>query len=100
MHDHSPLCCNRGAEFHFFDATDDIIGADLDLLLERDRLYLHNASGYFGSVPMTLTGGVALGCSADCRLPIADRALQLNSCKLMFSLVCVSYFCRRLRPAA
>lgn len=48
---------SRDASFHFWDATDDITGANLDLLFERDRLYLHNASGSFGAVPMTLTGG-------------------------------------------
>jgi hypothetical protein len=48
----------RGADFHFWDATDDILGADLDLLFEGDRLYLHNASGSFGSVPLTLTGAL------------------------------------------
>ena len=28
----------------------------MDLLFEHDRLYLHNASGFFGAVPMTITG--------------------------------------------
>jgi hypothetical protein len=46
----------RDASFHFWDATDDINGASLDLLFERDRLYLHNARGSFGAVPMNLTG--------------------------------------------
>jgi hypothetical protein len=55
------LCPCRGADFHFWDATDDITDADLDLLFERDRLYLHNARGSFGAVPMTLTGGAGLG---------------------------------------
>lgn len=51
------LSACRDASFHFWDATDDITGASLDLLFERDRLYLHNAAGSFGAVPMTLTGG-------------------------------------------
>ena len=46
----------RGADFHFFDATDDICDADLDLLFERNRLYLHKTTGRFGAVPMTLSG--------------------------------------------
>lgn len=50
----------REAEFHFWDATDDIGGATLDLLFERDRLYLHNASGRFGDVPLKLTGDLDL----------------------------------------
>lgn len=58
------LCSCRGADFHFWDATDDITGADLDLFFERDRLYLHNARGSFGAVPMTLSGvgGVGMLC--------------------------------------
>jgi len=52
----SPCSPARGAHFHFWDATDDISGAHLDLLFERDQLYLHNARGAFGAVPMTLTG--------------------------------------------
>lgn len=63
-----PLPPHRGAEFHFWDATDDITGADLDLVFERDCLYLHNTSGAFGAVPMTLTGvswnAGALACAA------------------------------------
>jgi hypothetical protein len=50
----------RGANFHFWDATDDIIDADLDLLFEGDRLYLHKAKGKFGAVPMRLTGDLDL----------------------------------------
>ena len=50
----------RGANFHFWDATDDILDADLDLLFEGDRLYLHKAKGKFGAVPMTLTGDLDL----------------------------------------
>ena len=49
-------CRCRGADFHFWDAADDIRDADLDLVIEKDRLYLHNATGRFGSVPMTVTG--------------------------------------------
>lgn len=57
-----PLCNDgcRGGEFHFWDSPDDIT-ADMDLLFERDRLYLHNAAGRFGAVPMTLTGGHGQG---------------------------------------
>ena len=50
----------RGADFHFWDATDDIRGADMDLVFERDRLYLHNTTGSFGAVPMSVTGDLGL----------------------------------------
>lgn len=46
----------RGSEFHFWDATDDVLDADLDLVFEGRRLYLHNAVGKFGAVPLTVTG--------------------------------------------
>ena len=42
--------------FHFFDAPDDFSKTKLDLLFEGDRLYMHGAQGFFGAVPMTLTG--------------------------------------------
>ena len=53
-----PLLPPRGASFHFWDATDDITDACLDLLFETDRLYFHNATGRFGAVPMSLTGAL------------------------------------------
>ena len=33
----------RGASLHFWDSPDDILGADMDLVFERDRMYLHGA---------------------------------------------------------
>ena len=47
----------RGGSFHFWDAVDDFSGAHMDLLFEGDRMYVHNASGKFGAVPLTMTGG-------------------------------------------
>jgi hypothetical protein len=51
----------RGSDlaFHFFDAPDDFSRTQLNLLFEGDRLYLHGAHGYFGAVPLTLTGADA-----------------------------------------
>ncbi len=46
----------RGMDFHIWDATDDFSRTDMDLLFEGHRLYLHDASGKFGAVPMTITG--------------------------------------------
>ena len=46
----------RGIDFHIWDATDDFSGTDMDLLFEGHRLYLHDACGKFGAVPMTITG--------------------------------------------
>lgn len=46
--------------FHFVDATDDVSDTKLDLLFEGDRLYLHGAQGFFGAVPLSLTGASSL----------------------------------------
>ena len=46
----------RAGAFHFWDATDDFTQVNMDLLLEGDRLYLHNAHGHFGAAPLTMTG--------------------------------------------
>ena len=50
----------RDLAFHFWEATDDFSKTDIDLLFEGHRLYLHGAEGYFGAVPMNLTGMVSL----------------------------------------
>lgn len=39
-------------DLHFWDAPDDILGANMDLVFEGDRVYLHNARGHFGGVPL------------------------------------------------
>jgi len=50
----------RDSIFHFWDAPDDIIDANMDLIFEGDRVYLHKAKGYFGAVPMKVTGDLDL----------------------------------------
>ena len=50
----SPLL--PGVDLHFWDAPDDILGADMDLLFEKDRVYLHNATGHFGALPLSVSG--------------------------------------------
>ena len=46
----------RGIDFHFWDAVDDLSKTDIDLVFDDQRLYMHNASGIFGSIPLTLSG--------------------------------------------
>ena len=46
----------KDAAFHFWDAVDDFSRTNMDLIFEHDRLYLHDASGHFGAVPMSITG--------------------------------------------
>lgn len=46
----------RGGSLHFWDAPDDLRAADMDLVLEGGRMYLHGARGCFGSVPLQVHG--------------------------------------------
>lgn len=46
----------RQLRLHFWDAPDDIIDGNVDLLFEGHRLYLHGAQGFFGAVPIIVTG--------------------------------------------
>lgn len=52
------LC--RGCDFHIWDAPDCLTGCNFDLLFERDRMYLHGATGRFGAVPLSVTGDMDL----------------------------------------
>ena len=53
----------RALNFHFWDAVDDLSRTDIDLVFDDQRLYMHNASGLFGSVPLTLSGDPAFPCT-------------------------------------
>lgn len=49
------MACN-GIDFHFWDAVDDLSNVDMTLVFDDQRMYMHNASGMFGSIPLTLSG--------------------------------------------
>lgn len=69
-----------GMDFHFWDATDDIQDARFDLLFEDDRLYLHNATGYFGAVPLSLTGDLGLNPDeGQYRLTVESPGVEVNA---------------------
>ena len=70
----------RGGELHIWDATDDIREASLDLLFEGDRVYLHNATGKFGAVPMRLAGDLDLDAEAggQYRLSATVPGVEVN----------------------
>jgi len=53
----------KDGAFHFWDAVDDFSRTNMDLIFEHDRLYLHDASGHFGAVPMSITGVLRSECS-------------------------------------
>eukprot|EP00959_Pyramimonas_sp_CCMP1952_P414224 8679043-Pyramimonas_sp.AAC.1 len=46
----------RGVGLHFWDAPDDMRAVDMDLLFQGQRMYLHNAHGWYGGVPMGVSG--------------------------------------------
>ena len=50
----------HNADFHFWDSSDEIIDATMDLIFEGDRVYLHKAKGSYGAVPMKVTGDLDL----------------------------------------
>ena len=50
----------RGLDFHFWDAVDDLSKTNIDLVFDDQRLYMHNAVGMFGSIPLTLSGELIL----------------------------------------
>ena len=61
----------RGVDFHFWDAVDDLSKTDIDLVFDDQRLYMHNASGMFGSVPLTLSG--ECGCAVLSCAPVGHN---------------------------
>jgi len=46
----------RDTGFHFWDAPDDLRGVNMDLIFQGQRLYLHNAQGWYGAVPLHISG--------------------------------------------
>ncbi len=50
----------RDVALHFWDASDDLLGCGMELVFEGDRVYLHGARGWFGAVPLAVTGDLDL----------------------------------------
>lgn len=51
------VCTAPDVDLHFWDAPDDVLAASMDLIFERDRVYLHKATGSFGAIPLSVSGG-------------------------------------------
>lgn len=79
----------RGLDFHFWDAVDDLSRTHIDLVFDHQRLYMHNASGLFGSVPLTLSGDSAspVMCCLTAELPLACRCGLTNLREAVLSCV-------------
>ena len=70
------LACSE-VDFHFWDAVDDLSRVNMTLVFDEQRMYMHNASGMFGSIPLTLTGGLQLSmCTLHCLPAIGDTDHQ------------------------
>jgi len=46
----------RNIDMHFWDAPDHVSDANFEALMENNRLYFHEAAGYYGTLPVTLSG--------------------------------------------
>jgi len=59
-----PLLSGRfrgaGLRFHFVDAPDDFAGVDAEFLFDGRKLYLHDARGFYGAIPLSCTGDIDL----------------------------------------
>ncbi|KAF8055821.1 TIC236 [Scenedesmus sp. PABB004] len=72
----------RGVDLHFWDAPDDILGADMELLFERDHVYLHNAVGAYGAIPLRVSGDLDLcPVSGQYRLQAAAGPAEVNAAR-------------------
>ena len=68
------------SQFHFWDATDDIFDADLDLVFEGDQLFIHRATGRFGAIPMSLSGDLDLNpATGSYRLTANVPGVEVNT---------------------
>ncbi|WIA09845.1 hypothetical protein OEZ85_010059 [Tetradesmus obliquus] len=72
------LAC-RDVDLHFWDSPDDITGAAMDLLFERDRVYLHKATGSFGAIPLSVSGDLDLSpLAGQYRLQASVGPVEVN----------------------
>jgi len=66
--------------FHFFDSTDDFADTDVDLVFEGQRMYMHGGEGYFGHVPLTVTGDLDLNSAGgEYRLSAQVRPVEIHN---------------------
>jgi len=68
------------ADFHFWDAPDDMLNCRMDLLFEGKRLYFHNARGYYGAIPVYVTGDMDLNPeTGQYRLSAESPGVEINA---------------------
>lgn len=70
----------RNANFHFWDSSDEIINSAMDLIFEGDRVYLHKATGYFGAVPLKVTGDLDMNpLYGEYRVSASVPSVEINA---------------------
>ena len=70
----------KDADFHFWDSSDEIIDSTMDLIFESDRVYLHKAKGYFGAVPLKVTGDLDLNpLHGEYRVSASVQGVEANA---------------------
>lgn len=70
----------RNADFHFWDSSDEIIDSTMDLIFEGDRVYLHKAKGYFGAIPLKVTGDLDLNpLHGEYRISASVPGVEINA---------------------
>lgn len=68
------------ADFHFWDASDDITDASMELHFEGKQLYFHKASGKYGAIPIRLSGDMDLNPDlGQYRLSAESDGVELNA---------------------
>lgn len=70
----------RNANFHFWDSSDEIMNSAMDLIFEGDRVYLHKATGYFGAVPLKVTGDLDMNpLHGEYRVSASVPSVEINA---------------------
>ncbi|MAD20600.1 MAG: hypothetical protein CMJ52_10720 [Planctomycetaceae bacterium] len=69
----------KKAGFHIWDAPDDFEDVNMDLLFENDRIYFHNATGYYGAIPVSAVGDMSLDEKGDIRIVAHSKGVEVNA---------------------
>ena len=65
--------------FHIWDAPDDFHDVNMDMIFENDRMYFHNATGYYGAIPINAVGDLSVDPDGDIRLVAHCPGVEVNA---------------------
>lgn len=72
------LKCSNG-HMHFWDATDDLTEVKMTMLFEGKRMYLHDAKGFYGAIPIQVTGDLDVNADdGEYRLMLQVPKVEVN----------------------